>query len=524
MPVIKDYKQQIGGIGVQQRRAPGLVTTGEAAAKGTQQLAQVVGKVIEQQVGREERQNLSDLNVELTTASKELSQELVDLSKNANLNDREAFNKQFDDYGKKVKDRLSTVGEGVKGRVSAQHFAQTSASIAAQMGKGAVNAKTDLQGAIAVNQEKISASNDATTLASVPSAFKEVMARSDARIDLILDLPAAKRMEHKAQTRTRLAQASVRGWIKLDPEYAKNKIKGEIDPATGKVKGGDYAGLLSGDEQRQLLGEADQAINAKRIERERQIREVERARKSTQNEVNNSFLADMDAGKLTTKKILSENRLDSFGLGSKHQWLNMLKTHNSKKPPVTKPAAFSSAFERIHLEDGDENKITNENTLNQLYIDEKITHQDLIKLRKEVQGVGTVEGRIQSSLKKSILDEARNKLVKKGPGGLPIPDPQGESIFAQFNADFMDAYQKGRDDGKGMRELLVPGGKHYLGNIIDSYSRSMPEIMKSRRDAMQKAFEKKKNKGLLPAPKEKVNRKPGESMTDWHNRIKEKGN
>lgn len=291
--------------------------------------------------------------------------------------------------------------------------------------------------------------------------------------------------------------------VKIQRNWAQDFAKGyvEIQPADKQVQlltkpQGTPADMIDPAERAVLL---HQAQTRSLVEQERAQHLAEKAKKDAQDRTQNTFLSRMQTNQLTVQDVLRSN-LDPFGSGSKDEFLNMLKPKAGQR---TDPATFNDLFTRIHAEDTDPNKIIDPNALNQYVIQDKLSMEDLSKLRGEIENRGTVDGENESQLKKGLFEVAKSSLTSSNPL-LGIRDPAGDTQLQRFTSWFQTAYANGRKAGKSAQDLLSPDSKDYLGNQVKQYARSPQQIMN---DLVS---------GVTAAPAPKVEpRKQGESAADY---------
>lgn len=509
MPVIRNYESQVRSAGAIQTREATADDFGAGTARAVGQLAQGLSQVTTAIAKREEQQEVSDLTAKLTKANADLSIELQETIRTTKPGDK----KPFEDYQKKMDDTLSSIETEIGSRGAKNYFNTTSATIRGQMNRVSAQGQADLAGLKAVMDYQDSRNNLSSALYADPSSLGVQMQMHKDGIQQLVDsgqLPASKAAELQADGEIFLNKTALRSWAKLDPEHAKAKLEsGEFDKslgAEGKI---------------QMFGEIEQSIRAKEIEAERKRMQDERIKNEKQKNTQNDFLKKMSKNELTTQDILDSN-LEAFGSGSKEQFLGMVKTQNSVDRAKTDVSVMIDLMNRINLPDGDPQKITDENQLNQFF-GNGLSWSDLNNLRDEMQGRNTQEGQIEGDLKKQVLDIAKGQLTKSN-SLTGLRDPIGDENYQRFMVYFLDEYKTQRKAGKSFRELLDPASKDYLGRSIESYVRTPNQIMQ---DMAKQLRAKPANGGLSqtpagppkPAPSA---RNPGESAADYLKRIKGK--
>ncbi len=463
MPVIREYRSQV--------RAPGVINTPKVSAD---QMGAGSGRAIEnlgtavQQVGKvafdiHDRQNTSDVTAKITQANADLAIDLQETIRTAEPGDKKAF-EAFDERAEAT---LGKVGEVAETPGAREFYTQASARIKAQLAQTSTHGQAELAGIKAINDYTSTMNSLSAASTADPSSQALQKEMHLAAINNLVSsgqLPRSKAIELEREGSKKLAVATVRGWANLNPDYAKEKLKS-----------GEYDKDLGSEGKLQLIGEIEQAVRGKEIEAERRIREQERIIKKQQQDTQNQMLENMVAGSLTSKDILNSN-LEAFGSGSKEQFLNMLKTSNARGDRLqTDSGTMINLFNRIHLPDGDPQKITDENELNKYY-GNGISMPDLNRLRDELQGKQTEAGKIESDMKKQVMDIARGQLTKSNPL-TGLRDPVGDEQMQKFMVFFFDEYKQRRAKGESAVSLLNPDSPSYLGKSISSYVRTPQQVM-----------------------------------------------
>lgn len=513
MPVIREYTPQTRSLGPISQAEHSADMYGAAEARAVGQLGQAVMNTGELMAKRIDQQNTSDVTAKLTKANADLAIDLQNTIRTAAPGDK----KVFEDYEKRVEETIGAIGDEASTLTARSFFTEASARIKGQLANTAAQGQAELAGIKAVTDYTDTINNLSSAVMADPSSIqlqRELHKQAINNLVATGQLPSAKALELQTRGETELAKASVRGWIELNPEYAKKKLK---DGAFDKELGAD--GKV------QLFGEAEQAVRAKEIEIERRERQQEKILKKNQQLTQNDFLQNMVEGKLTSKDILASN-LDAFGSGSKEQFLNMLKMANSPENKLkTDGDTMIQLYSRIHLPDGDPNKLVDENELN-AYFGRGLSLTDLNHLRDEMQGRQTEAGQIENDMKKQIIEIAKGKLTKSNPL-TGFKDPTGDENMQRFMVNFMATYKEERAKGTSARELLDPDSPKYLGKNIAQYVRTPQQIMRDL--APRRAQTPGTGLTLAPStapayaapPKPKpLPRQPNESAADYLKRIK----
>lgn len=464
MGVIREYQSQTRAPGALQGPAYSGQQFGAAQGEQLANLGEAVSGAADVVAKRIDQQTTSDVTAKITKANADLAIDLQNTIRTAQPGDTKAF----EDYQKRVDETIDKIGEEAGTISSRAFFQEASAKIKGQLAKTAADGQAELAGIKAVQDYTVTQNSLSAATMADPSSLglqRELHMKNIENLVASGQLPREKALQLQTQGDQQLSKAAMRGWIELNPDYAKQKLKS-----------GEFDATLGADGKAQMFGEADQAIRAKEIEAERRAREQEKIVKQQQQKTQNDFLSAMQNGGLTTKQVLNSN-LEAFGSGSKEQFLNMLKMKNSPEERLkTDPGTMISLYNRIHLPDGDPNKLLDENELNGFF-GRGLSFQDLNRLRDEIQGTQTEAGKMEADMKKQVMEIARGKLTKSNPL-TGIKDPIGDENMARFQVFFMEEFKAQRAKGKTASELLNPDSPDYLGKSISTYVRTPQQIMK----------------------------------------------
>jgi hypothetical protein len=505
MPQIKEYRMRSEVQGaVQTRRAYGEDI---GFGKQLQQAGQAVEETGDQVQKRDEQAEVSELHAKLSELHANKSNQWRDDISKADPNDREIGQR----FNESLNQDMEKVSEGIKTGAGRQFFTRQSASIKAHFTETTAVGQAELAGKAAIQNYTTALNNFSSSVMNDPSSLENRREANKAYLNTLVatgTIPREHAIKLEQDGDRQLAIASVRGWMDLDPEGTKKEL------ANGK-----WRDFLGSEEEHQLDKEADISIHARETEESRRKALEKEALVEQQKATQNTFLEKMAAGKLSTKDVLKSN-LEAFGSGSKEQFINMIKdrAENGGKPK-TDYTVFNDAFKRIHLPDGDPQKINDENMLNDLVVKRKITLEDARALRKEMQGDGTMAGKSTRALKDRIRKDAEAALVKTN--ALGMKDPEGEANMTRFTADFMETYDEQRKKGKSDKELLDPQSPDYLGKLISKYQRSNEEIVRSMTKGFQTPVPSPQGTPTPAAtPDPAKARRPGESIQQYRDRMK----
>lgn len=465
MPVIREYgDQRVSAPGPIQRQAVSGDQLGGSEGRAIGQLGEAVSGAADVVAKRLDQENTSDITAKMAKAHADLAIKLQDTIRTAQPGDKTVFEK----YNQEVSDTLSKIGEGATTEHAREFYTKHSAAVSAQLSETAAAGQAELAGVKAVQDYTTTLNSLSTaTLADPTSVTMQRAVHDEALKNLVAtgQLPQGQALKLKTKGDQELSSAAVKGWINLNPEYAKEKLKSGMFDTT-----------LDADHKQALYGEADQAIRAKDIEAERRKKVAKELLEKQQTATQNTFLQQMSDGQLDSKMVLNSN-LEAFGSGSKEQFLQLLAKKNSSEEKLkTDPGTMIDLYQRIHLPDGDPKKLVDENDLNQ-YFGNGLSFHDLNNLREEIQGSKTEAGKAEAELRKQIVDIAKGKLTRSNPL-TGLRDPVGDTQMQKWMVQFYDDYRAGRSKGIPTKDMYDPKSKDYLGNSINNFTRTNQQIMK----------------------------------------------
>lgn len=468
MPFVRQYQADAAVPGPFETRQARDMDTGETG-RSFARLGDTISNVGEEIQKRDAQNEISDVAAKLSAAHADLTDQLTNTLNSSDGSDRELSDKFMQGFD----DRTASIGDNVTTPEARRYFERANAQLRAHFTMKSMDGQAQLQGQKAVDDLTTEASNYSSSLMKDPDSFETVKNLSAASIQEKVDsglIPSNKAGEYQAKLETQYAQSSLRGWI----------TKGASQFALDQIKQGKWDEYLDGDQKFKMTKEAEQGVNAERIQADRQDKLEQQALANAQEKTQNAFLARMQPGAdspLTAQDILGSN-LDPFGSGSKEQFIKMLKTASEEKLK-TDPGVYNSLARRIYSQDGDPAKLNDDGPINEAFANGQLTHADHMGLLQEWQNKKTEAGEAESALKSNFLKSAEHQLVKANPS-LGIADPDGETHFQRFLADFYKSYAAGRKSGKTPQQMLNPDSPDYLGKNMRLYMRTPQEIIESQ--------------------------------------------
>ncbi len=492
MPQIRQYQTRTETSGPTNERKRAIGSEMSTGA-GWESLGKSISNVGEMLEKRAEQQELSDLNAKLSEVDATHTKRWQDsLSAPDAPNDPQLAEK----FVETLDQDLNKIGENAQTRAGRLYFQTASANLKGHFQKSANAGQSHLAGVKAVTDYQSTLNNQTSSLIIDPDSFGQKLEMHGAGIDNLVKsgmLDSGKALQLKQQGEQKLADASVRGWVDLNPEYAKEQLKS-----------GRWDQFIEGDHKAKLLGLADQEISGRALDARRVKSEQEEARKERLKGVESNFLTKLTEGKGLTAKEINRSDLDP---DTKRIYHNMLEQKIEGKIK-TNPNTYIAVWDRIHLPDGDPNKITDEAELNK-YMGRGMTPADIMVARGEIAGTRTIEGRALLKTEKSIMDIAKNKLTKTNPM-FGIKDAEGDELYVQYQQLVRSKKAEQIKAGKPVEDLFKPESPDYVLKYLPQ--RSIQDIMRSN-------TAKIKMGSSTPLPPEKL-KQPDETIEAWRKRTK----
>ena len=230
---------------------------------------------------------------------------------------------------------------------------------------------------------------------------------------------------------------------------------------------------------------------------------ADREKRDAQDKTGGAFQIQLRDRTLTVKNIEDSN-LDSFGMGSKQTFYELLE-RQSKGADLnfTQPEVYKDVRRQIF--DG---KITTSAQLLD-FVGKGISVDESQRLETDIAQMNTAKGRADMAVKKSFIEMGEKIISPKGGLLGNISDPKGEANYYLFQRLVDDTLAKGVEEGKSVQSMLHPESKDYIGGMIQRFIRSPSEKAKDQMDQFRKTS------------KEPEVRKEGESIADWRKRTKQ---
>jgi muramidase (phage lysozyme) len=142
-----------------------------------------------------------------------------------------------------------------------------------------------------------------------------------------------------------------------------------------------------------------------------------------------------------------------------------------EKEENTYGSGFYDLYRKIHLPDGNADRITDESQLySHVGPNGDLSVKGVDKLVAEIQARKSPEGVAESEMKAQFLKNARAQITGSDEG-LHIKDPKGDELYLKFLAQVLPQYDAERRAGKSAQSLFNPDSADYLGAAIKGFRR-----------------------------------------------------
>lgn len=420
----------------------------------------------------ESRQEVSDVQVRLAQARSEWTVEMQERAARAPAGDNtfaETFTTDFTDY-------LSKSGESYSTRAGQMAWAEGSAKLTADFAQSAGIYQIQSAGTKATQDYLAALDQNRNALVNDPSQFQAIL---DSTLSALNDpngmyalMPADKRAQLERETKNDLAISAFDGVARQNPREALRQLQA-----------GEWDALVDADKRNALESRANTLMRAQEVEIMRSAAANEKAERLASKAAMDEYISDVfsDAPKKTTQDIANDPRLNP---ADKLTMIGVVE-RSTKADPLAETSHVTSSelFRRLHLPDGDPNKIVDENTLNQAYMENQLNRTDLDWLRKEYQSARTPDGDMLGKRQSEFFDAIEPQINKTGIFGMPR-DPSGAEAMYRYEDFVRRKVKEFRDAGKDPFTLFDPANEAYVGKpeTIKSFTKTLNQSIQGLAD------------------------------------------
>lgn len=317
----------------------------------------------------------------------------------------------------------------------------------------------------------------------------------------------------KAAPGTPVADIIGRDKIEANRSILEGKTAGTVASWAAKKmgSGGGVADFIPADKREELLRSAETKLSAEALDQERALRLQEKQEKivSDNEEIE---IAKMLADPARRESVTAMSIASNPKLTREAIQRNIALIDKADRTDNTYGPEFYSVFQRVHLPEGDPNRVQSINDLVPM-VGKGLTMSGYNEVVKHLQGKGTPEGDSEAKMLSQFLRVAHDTLSGTNPM-IDIKDPKGEEINLGFMAQVLPQYYKLRSQGKTPAQLLDPNSPDYLGKSMNSLKRSTAEMVRDMiGDAGGADADTSTSQGLIKAVQSgKISRAEGEKI------------
>lgn len=458
MPQIKEYTQQVGSQG-------GFLTTSinpsieGASGRAMQQVGQAVENVGKTIYDIQQSKETAEASSDISQIRLKYTQRVLDEVNTGTL----SLDKLSADYDAE----LQQVSQKYNTRGASEYLRKSSMALKDSLAMDALKAESEITAVKIKNSalKNLDAAQQTlvinpTKLADVKNQFRDDVMSLTINGKLI-DAKIAEKIISDGSKQLDVAQ--FRGLIRMAPDQNLPSLKDAL-------RSGAFADRQFDDETiKRLESEVTGEISGREIEANRRTRLEEKAKTAREEAEMNKAYSAWENDKLSYEDVKSLN----LPWDKKERLKNIMKADTRREEAVNTSYWTSKYFDDIR-----EGKITDGREIEDAFVENKISKNDMAFLTKQLDYFKRPEGMQYKDELSSLNKFARTKLVNDSMG---MRDPDGEKQYAMFQQEIMREFQTKRAQGISTQELLDPSGKspNSLYNTVQRFQRSTQEKMDS---------------------------------------------
>lgn len=311
----------------------------------------------------------------------------------------------------------------------------STATLATDLGHAARVADASLAGQQAKEQVASTINANGNVLQKDPSQLTSIITEQNSLVDTLPNLTPDQRKEAKRQLSQEAAKNAVRGWIRLNPEMAKQRIND-----------GEWDKYLDADAKDALSGQADTEIRSIETEKRLQASEARLQEKLNQDKLMNQSMEALYSGDLT---------LGGIGAMARNQVLSpdqISHLYSLKKAMIAAGGSIKSdTGALIHVVNALQNDTLSQDLLDGLAADGQLSQSDY-KLYSAAIAEGDTALR---TVRKEAMDSVPQSFFGVFPG-FPTNADQSHAVI-KFDALAREREQEYRTAGKNPMDYYISG-------------------------------------------------------------------
>lgn len=221
----------------------------------------------------------------------------------------------------------------------------------------------------------------------------------------------------------------------------------------------DWFNRLDWKQQFEIIHDAEQGVRANQVRDAQTIQLAEQQRKTQQQKSMNTMFDRI--GSTDNPLTVAEIRTSDLDYQNKEHMLTAINAVN-RGEMATDPAVFNDLFHRIHLPDGDPDKITDDDVLSS-YVGKGLALEQRNQLVAEITGKKTAQGKMTDELQRSFFTNARKQID----GSISsMIDSSGSDKYYKFNQFALGYINDELKRGTPPADIFNPDSKKYVGQYI----------------------------------------------------------
>ena len=453
------------------------VTPNTFGGSGLQEAGKQITSFADLMQKRIETDEISEVNKELSQKRVEWTQNLYDSAENMESGGAgftENVVKNFEDF---------SFENPYKTQAAQRAWSQGLASMRSDLTVRSIGIESEARGKKAVADYSTTSQNNQSVVTQDPTQLDSVLKAQLAYIET-LPLSAANKTEFSESAGTDLAEAAVRGMIRSNPDLAKQNLKDGV-----------FSKFFDSDETKRLIGEANTAESAIRIQAERDEQAAEDSQVVAQKAAKRKWLLALNSDTPPRlEEILADPDVKNEDIVF---FMNYYKSVNEDGEKQTDEDLVSTLIARTFLPIGDPDRITDTDQI-YAFVQDGLTVTDANRIAGVFNNENSVllegEKALRAITRKSVSDSLRGTSAILG-----LKDPIGNRLYNQWQVESLGFVEStlAANPETNPNEFYDPNSKLWLGHLAEKYQRTPGQILRDTFSGMgvpQQAGEQSKVK------------------------------